>query len=97
MIRKEDILKTLKKFKQEVKKKYKVRELGLFGSYINEKQKESSDIDILVEFDEKADLFDLIRLSLFLEEKLNKKVDIVPKSALREEIKENILQKVMYA
>jgi len=97
MIRKEDILKTLKKFKQEVKKKYKVRELGLFGSYINEKQKESSDIDILVEFDEKADLFDLIRLSLFLEEKLNKKVDIVPKSALREEIKENILQKVIYA
>ncbi len=97
MIRKEEILKTLKKFKQEVKKKYKVRELGLFGSYINEKQKESSDIDILVEFDEKADLFDLIRLSLFLEEKLNKKVDIVPKSALREEIKENILQKVIYA
>lgn len=97
MIRKEEILKTLKKFKQEVKKKYKVRELGLFGSYINEKQKESSDIDILVEFDEKADLFDLIRLTLFLEEKLNKKVDIVPKSALREEIKENILQKVIYA
>ena len=59
-------------------------------------QKKASDIDILVNFDEEADLFDLVALSLFLEKKLKRKVDIVPQSSLREEIKGVILKEAVY-
>ena len=94
---KEEILASLKKLKKDIETKYKVKNLGLFGSYVNDKQKEASDIDILVEFKEDADLFHLIGLSLFLEEYFKKKVDIISKSAIKEELKEQILQEVIYA
>ncbi|MFH1440489.1 MAG: hypothetical protein ABIH18_00375 [Candidatus Omnitrophota bacterium] len=47
-------------------------------------------------FDDTADLFDLVDISLFLEKKLKHKVDIVLQSSLRQEIKENILKEVVY-
>ena len=60
---KTEILSTLKKLKNEIKTKYKVKNLGLFGSYINEEQKETGDIDILAEFEEDADLYRSISFS----------------------------------
>lgn len=93
---KNEILKILKRLKEKIKRKYKLKEIGVFGSYIKDEQKETSDIDILVDFKEGADLFDLIGLALFLEGKLNKKIDIVPKKALREEIRETVLKEVAY-
>jgi len=50
----------------------------------------------LVEFDEGANLLDLTGLSLFLEEELNCRVDVVPESAIRKEIKESILKEAAY-
>jgi len=94
---KEEILSILKNLKSEIKTKYRVKNLGLFGSYVKKEQKEAIDIDILVEFDEDADLFHLIGLSLFLEENFNIKVDVVSKSALKKELRDNILQEVIYA
>ena len=80
-----------------MKLKHRAKNLGLFGSYVKKEQKETSDIDILVEFEDDADLFHLIGLSLFLEENFNIKVDVVSKSALKKELRENILQEVIYA
>ena len=94
---KEEILTILKKLKNELKSNYKIKNIGLFGSYVNNKQKEASDIDILVEFEENADLFHYIGLSLFLEEYFNKKVDVISKFALKEELREHILQEAIYA
>ena len=94
---KEEILSILKNLKSEIKTKYRVKNLGLFGSYVKKEQQEASDIDILVDFEEDADLFHLIGLSLFLEENFNVKVDVVSKSALKEELRDNILQEVIYA
>lgn len=94
---KEEILSILKNLKSEIKTKYRVKNLGLFGSYVKKEQKETSDIDILVEFEEDADLFHLIGLSLFLEENFNIKVDVVSKSALKKELRDNILQEVICA
>lgn len=93
---KEDILKMLKKLKAEIKINYKVKNIGLFGSYINNKQKETSDIDFLIEFEDDADLFHYIGLSLFLEDHFNSKVDVISKSALKKELREQILQEVIY-
>ena len=72
-----------------------MREVGLFGSFVREQQSEASDIDVLVDFDEKADPFDLVGLALFLEDRLQRKVDVVSKSALREELRESVLQEVV--
>ena len=84
------ILKTLEDTKEIIYKKYKVKKLGVFGSYIKGKQQNLSDIDILVDFSEGADLIDFIGLALFLEDKLGCKVDLVPERALRDELKDSI-------
>ncbi|MEW6716412.1 MAG: nucleotidyltransferase family protein [Chloroflexota bacterium] len=91
----EDILIKLRKLKPIITARYKAKEVGLFGSFVRGKQSASSDIDILVEFEEGADLFDLIGLSLYLEEILQRKVDVVPKRALRAELQESILREVV--
>jgi len=93
---KEDILRILKNLKEDIKIKYKVKSIGIFGSYINNEQTDDSDIDFLVEFEEKADLFHYVGLTLFLEEQFNKKVDVISKPALKEELRKKILQEVIY-
>lgn len=92
---KEQVLAHLRRLKPELLTRFKVRQIGLFGSFVREQQKEASDIDILVDFDEKADLFDLVGLALFLEEELHHEVDVVSKKALREELRETVLQEVV--
>jgi len=93
---KQQILNTLKKIKKELNKRYRVKTIGLFGSYVNNKQKETSDIDFLVEFEDDADLFHLIGLSRYLEEVFNTKVDVVSKPSLKEDLKKRILHEVVY-
>lgn len=95
-MKKVGILRILGGLKESIRRQYKAEIRGVFGSYVRGEAKKSSDIDILVNFDEKADLFDLVDLSLFLEKKLKRKVDIVPQSSLREEIKENVLREAVY-
>ncbi len=93
---KEEIVKSIKALHNELKK-YKVREIGVFGSVVRGEQKQESDIDVLVDFEENADLFDFVGLGLFLEEKLGRKVDVVPKRALRNEIRDSVLKEVVPA
>lgn len=91
---KEDVLVALRELKPEIRAKYKVKEIGVFGSVIRGEQSETSDIDILVDFEEGADLFDLVGLALFLEERFHQKVDVASKRALRAEIQESVLREV---
>jgi len=91
----EEIKQILIMHKEELREKFKVKELMIFGSTIRGEKKKKSDIDILVDFEEGADLFDLVGLSLFLERKLQRKVDIVPKRVLRKEIRESVLKEAV--
>jgi predicted nucleotidyltransferase len=93
---KEEILDTLKDVKKELKIEYRVKTIGLFGSYVNNKQTATSDIDFLVEFENNADLFHFIGLSRYLEEIFNTKVDVISKPSLKEELKQDILEEVIY-
>lgn len=52
-------------------------------------------LDVLVEFEKEADLFDFVGLSIFLEEKLGRKVDVVPRDAVRPELKDIILREAV--
>ena len=91
----QDILDALKALKPDLLAHYPVKEIGLFGSFVHGEQNEASDIDLLVDFDEEASLFDLVRLALFLEERLNRKIDIVPKESLRAEMRDEVLQEAV--
>ena len=92
---KEDILEILHDLKGQLQKRFKVKNLWAFGSFVRGEQTEQSDIDILVDFAEGADLFDQIGLGLFLEEQFGHKVDIVSKRALRGELREIILKEAV--
>ncbi len=90
----QDILNALRSLKPELMARYKVKEIGLFGSFGRGEPHEVSDIDLLLDFREDASLFDLVGLALFLEEQLNRKVDVVSKRALRAELRETVMQEV---
>ncbi|MDI6810791.1 MAG: nucleotidyltransferase family protein [archaeon] len=90
------IIKTLKSLEREIKKGYKAEIIGIFGSYVRGEERAGSDVDVLVEFESGADLIHFVGLSLFLEEELGLKVDVVPYDAIRIELKETILKETVY-
>jgi predicted nucleotidyltransferase len=94
----EEIKEILKEHKEEVSRKYKVSEIGIFGSFVRGEQKKRSDLDILVEFDEEniPSLLKLIEMERYLQRLLRKKVDLVMKSGIRPELKDIILKEVVY-
>jgi len=93
---KQEIIKIIRKSKPEMEAQYAVQRLGLFGSYVREKQRKKSDIDILVTFKRDVDLFDFLDLREYLENKLRAKVDLVMESALKPAIGKRILSEVEY-
>ncbi len=95
MITKDDILSKLKELKPTLYKDYAVREIGLFGSFSDESYTEDSDIDILIEL-EKPIGWKFFSLELYLEQIFNRKIDLVTKNALKEQIKDHILKQVNY-
>ncbi|OFV68299.1 MAG: nucleotidyltransferase [Candidatus Syntrophoarchaeum caldarius] len=94
----DEIKRTLKKYKSELKEKFGVKEIGVFGSYVRREQKKGSDIDILVEFhpDTEMDLIKFVELEEYLSKLLGIKVDLVMKSALKPRIGKRILKEVVY-
>jgi predicted nucleotidyltransferase len=98
MNRLEDIKKKLVEIKPILREKYKVKEIGIFGSYVRGKQRKSSDIDILVDFGEDAQigLLTFVALENFLSGLLGVKVDLVMKNSLKPNIGKTILKEVIY-
>ena len=92
------IKKILKKHEKELKEKYGIKEIGIFGSYLRGEAKEESDLDILVEFkpDAKISLLEFVKLENYLSDLLEVKVDLVEKSALKPRISKHILSEVVY-
>jgi predicted nucleotidyltransferase len=91
------IKETLARSKAELKEKYQVKEIGVFGSYVKGKEHKSSDVDILVEFESSANisLLDFVRLENYLSSLLGVKVDLVERSALKPRIGTHVLQEVV--
>lgn len=85
----------------ELCRKYKVKELSLFGSRGRGDFSENSDFDFLVEFNPDADigLFQFSKIQIALEEVLGTDVDLVSKKGLKARIKERILSEaeIVYA
>jgi len=89
------ILLKLKELKPTLKKEFAVSKIGLFGSFSDGTFSEESDIDLLVEL-ERPIGWKFFSLELYLEKVFNRRVDLVTKSALKEPIKNTILNQVNY-
>ncbi|MCX5750196.1 MAG: nucleotidyltransferase family protein [Candidatus Saganbacteria bacterium] len=77
-------------------KKFGVKKIGLFGSYLRGDFNKKSDLDLLVEFRKKT--FDnYMGLKFFLEDAFDLKVDLVTKESLKPRLKPLILKEVEYA
>jgi len=87
----------LQNYKSIIRERFKVKEIGIFGSFVRGEQTEKSDVDILVDFEKEGKTFDnYMELKYFLEELLSLKVDLIMKGALKKELKDRILSEVLY-
>jgi len=77
----EEIKKIIAEHKDELTRKYKIREIGVFGSVVRGEQTKKSDIDILV-----------LATESFLSSILNQKVDLIPRKAVKGKFEKNILK-----
>ncbi len=92
----DEIRKILNDYKNSLRNEFGVTEIGLFGSYVKGMQKESSDIDILVDFRKTIGLIAFVRLKNYLTDLLGVSVDLVMKKALKPKIGKRILDEVVY-
>jgi hypothetical protein len=95
MTRREDIIFKLNELKPWLQQEYSVREIGLFGSFADNTETDESDIDILVEL-EKPIGWKFFSLELYLEKVFNRKIDLVTRKGLKEQIRDSILNNVTY-
>jgi hypothetical protein len=91
----EKIRDTLSRHKVELRKRFKVKTIGVFGSYARGEQKRGSDVDVLVEFEQPIGLFQFMALENYLSDLLGVKVDLVSKKALKPHIGQRILAEVV--
>lgn len=98
MLSQQEILEVLSRNLNKWKDPYGVKRIALFGSYSRDDQRDSSDIDLLVEFDEKAMTFDnYMDLKVNLEDLFQKPVDLVILDDIKPALKPSILRSAKYA
>ena len=83
MYNKQEILELLKGSKAVLQKKYPISELGLFGSFANDNYTDKSDIDILVDFNDRIDGFEYIKLAHEFEDIFNHRIDLVSRKGIK--------------
>ncbi|MFH1452682.1 MAG: nucleotidyltransferase family protein [Armatimonadota bacterium] len=93
----DEIKRILNNHKEKLKKKYGIKEIGIFGSYLRGENNIKSDLDILVEFEKNAliGLLKFVNMENYLSELLGVKVDLVEKSSLKPRIGRHILNEVV--
>jgi hypothetical protein len=91
----EEIKKIITQHRDTLSERYGVSVVGVFGSYVREEERLSSDLDLLAEIHRPISLLDLIGAEQYLEEVLGMKVDLVPKRSLRAELRDTILKETV--
>ena len=93
---KEEIIENLKSAKSVLLETCDINEIGIFGSYSRNEQTESSDIDILVEFRKNIGLIQLMKIENYIKNLIGENADIVIKSDIRPELKDEILRETIF-
>jgi predicted nucleotidyltransferase len=90
-----EIKQVLTQLKSELTEKFHVRTIGLFGSVVRDDFTPSSDIDIIVDFDQPIGI-EFIDLAHYIEQRLQKKVDLVSRKGVKEKYFKAIEQEIVY-
>ncbi|TAN56778.1 MAG: DNA polymerase beta [Magnetospirillum sp.] len=90
----DDIMSQLRALQPDLKRRYPIREMGVFGSYVRGEQRDDSDLDVLVDLGDGVTLIDYVGLQLELSDALGLKVDLANKKTLKRRIGQRILAEV---
>ena len=96
MLSLDEIKQSLITQKSILQKNYKINRLGIFGSYIRGEQKQESDLDVLIDYEEVPSLITLIEIENHLSELLGVKVDLVTRKGIKPQLRNYILKEVVY-
>jgi predicted nucleotidyltransferase len=91
------ILNFLRSHKEEMHDKFGLIKIGLFGSYVRNEQREDSDIDLAVEIESSNKFRSFFGLKTYLEDGLQKKIDLGIESSIKPVANEYIQQEIVYA
>ncbi len=91
----DDIINELRRLRPGLSRRYPIRSIGVFGSYVRGNQTATSDLDVLVEMNDAIGMLDFIGLQQDLSDALGLKVDLVMKDALKPRIGKRILSEVV--
>lgn len=87
---KEVVLRRLKANAGEIRQRFSVKALSIFGSIARDEARDNSDINVLVVFDQKANFDGFMELKFYLEDLLRTGVDLVTDKALRPQVRQAI-------
>ena len=91
----DEIVKVLNLHKNEIANCYKVKNIGVFGSYAKHENTAASDIDILVDFTTPVG-WEFLDLKEYLENLLELEVDLVTPNALKKQMKESVISSTVF-
>ncbi len=83
----------------EIKRRFSVKNLYLFGSIARGEDQEGSDVDVLVEYEPGArvGMFQFVRLQRELSKILRTEVDLATHHSLHKELRDDILKEAFHA
>lgn len=90
-----EIKKVLEQLKPELVQKFHVQTIGLFGSVVRDDFSPSSDIDIIVDFNQPIGI-EFIDLANYMEQRLQKKVDLVSRGGIKDKYLKAIEREIVY-
>jgi len=91
-----NVIDILRSREQEIKERFAVKRIGLFGSYVRGEETKESDIDILVEFDDPT-FRNFMNLAFFLEDLFGRRVDLLTPEGISHRIRPNVEKEVVWA
>jgi len=89
------VLTRLKANAEEIRQRFSVKALSIFGSAARDETTDKSDVDVLVVFDQKANFDGFMELKFYLEDLLGTGVDLVTDKALRPQVRQAIEQEMI--
>ncbi len=94
-----DVIELLRTHEKEMKERFAVKRIGVFGSFVRGEQKETSDIDLVVEF-ENPTFDNFMDLAFYLEDLTGRSVDILTPEGIKhiriKEVADEIRRSVVY-
>lgn len=91
----DEIKEIIGKHKEEIRERYGVAGISIFGSFVKDEEREDSDVDVLVEFQRPIGFFKFLELEEYLSNLIGRKVDLVSKKALKPHIGKYILKEAV--